>query len=1175
MNRKGPATDTSEAEGVSGQEGSVGGDASGTGAGGTDLGPDPIKSFSEGPDRSQERTTVYWILVAVLFMGASLFRRFPFSDNEQRHVIWEFVSTTLALMVGSLALVRYYSKKQDTFLFIGTGFLGAGVLNMYHAVMTSVFVAGGTTLLQSADSDAWTWTASRLFLSLFLFATVFLWSKEEGLQEDRLSERWVYGTATVLTLGIFVIFSALGLPEEVGGVLFIPSTRAYYPDFLVVRPAEFIPAFFFFAAWAGYLRRGQWRTEPFEHWLLISLMISVFVHAMYMAQATSEFDGMADAAHLLKIISNLCVLVGLMASVFVTFRSEADALRFVRDTNLAMAREVKDRTEAEHRLRDFLDNANDLIQITDADGTLVYVNQAWLSAFGYSEGDVEGKSAFDVLDPLDRNGLVEVFRSLKDGKAVERYISEFRTKTGDPVICSISATASRDEGKVVAIRSIIRDVTETMMAERELAVSQANLNALVENTGDAIWSVDSEHRLITFNSAFALEVEARTGLEPKVGDAPEDLYSESQAGWHREAYGLVFRGKRMSRVRTDEMDDETRHFELFFSPIQDQEGSSGVVVFSKDITRRRRAEEDLVTAKEEAEAANRAKSQFLANMSHELRTPLNSVIGFANILLKNKKENLGKSELGFLERIQVNGKHLLVLINEILDLAKIESGRMELELRSVSMPTLMQEAVSLVDGQIRLKKGAVEVRIDAPDVIDDYEADSAKLKQVIVNLMGNALKFTESGEIVLRLNVQEGTTVPGSIQVQDSGIGIPPERLGAIFEAFQQAEGSTARKFGGTGLGLTISRSMCLLMGYDLTVESEMGKGTTFTIDLTGLPEGVEQPKFEPLAHETAPGPTSEPTSEIESETTPEPPVDPGDVGTEDDGAERVESAADVEGETSEPIVAETQHFKVLVIDDEVDSRVLMQHYLGEFGCEVLEAESGAEGLELAREHQPDLITLDLQMPEMDGWEVLQRLKADSAVRDIPVVVASIVANEGRGRLLGAVDLLSKPIERTHLLRVLWRNLVNRAEHRVLVVDDDEAVHELITAKLKPEGLEVVCVSSGQEALEEVARETPGAILLDLAMPGMHGLTFLDHLRENPYHVGLPVIVVTGKHLSDAEMELLSDKVSGVVLKGEGFADRVRSFLTALFPMPSGVAAEEPAAVAEEPAEVAEEPADD
>ena len=1098
-------------------------------------------------DRTQERTTVYWILVAVLFMGASLFRRFPFADDQARHVIWEFVSTTLALVVGSLSLVRYYSKKQDTFLFIGTGFLGAGVLNGYHAVMTSVLVGGGATGLQTADGVAWSWTASRLFLSLFLFATVFLWSKEEGFQEGRINERWVYMMGAALAVTVFIFFSALGFPREASGVLsFVPLARAYFPDLVVTRPAEFFPALFFFAAWVGYLRRGQWRAEPFEHWLLISLMISVFVHAMYMSQATSEFDGMADAAHVLKIAANVCVLAGLMVSVFVTFRSETDALQAVRDTNLAMAREVKDRTEAEHRLRDFLDNANDLIQITDAEGALVYVNRAWQAAFGYEDSEVEGKNVFDVLEPLDRAGLEEVFQSLRDGGSLERYIAEFRTRTGDPVICAISATPSRDNGKVVAIRSIIRNVTETMMAERDLAASQANLNALVENTGDVIWSVDSQHRLITFNSAFALEVEARTGFEPQVGDAPEDIYAEDDAAWYRDVYGLVLNGKRMSRVRADEVGGELRHFELFFSPIQDQQGSSGVVVFGKDITRRRRAEEDLVTAKEDAEAANRAKSQFLANMSHELRTPLNSVIGFANILLKNKKQNLEKSDLGFLERIQANGKHLLVLINEILDLAKVESGRLELDLHTASLPTLVNEAVALVDGQIRQKQGTVEVRVEVPDVVDDFVADSAKLKQVIVNLLGNALKFTETGEIVVRATVEEGTSTPATVEIQDSGIGIPPERLGAIFEAFQQAEAGTARQFGGTGLGLTISRSMCLLMGYDLTVESEVGKGTTFAIELTDGPGLVEQPKGDVEAEEgvESTGEGAVLTGERTESTGDGVPAEVGAL--ESDGGTPVPGAASPMRQQGE-----IQHFKVLVIDDEMDSRVLMQHYLGEFGCEVLEAASGAEGLAMAQEHRPDLITLDLQMPEMDGWEVLRRLKADAEVKDIPVVVVSIVATEQRGRLLGAIDLLNKPVDRTQLLRVLWRNLVNRAEHRVLVVDDDPEIHSLIKALLEPEGLDVQCATSGQDALEEVARETPGAILLDLSMPGMHGLTFLDRLRENPYHMGLPVIVITGKNLSNAEMELLSDKVSGVVLKGDGFADGLRSFLTTLFPLAS------------------------
>jgi len=297
--------------------------------------------FPEDPP-SERSAAIYWLLLAILFLGFNIFRRFPLDDNQARHVIWEFISTTMALIVASLSLVRYYSKKQPTFLFIGTGFLGTGLLNGYHAVMTSTLIGGVTTGVQTADGAAWTWTAARLFLSLFLFGSVFLWSYEDDSKRSHVNEFSVYVAAAVLTVGIFLVFT------------YVPLPSAYYPDFVLSRPAEVIPALFFFGAWVGYLRRGEWRTEPFQYWLLISLMISFFVHAMYMSQATSEFDGIADAAHLLKILANVSVLAGLMISVFVTFRSETTALETVRQTNLAMAREVEVRAEAEHRLRDFL-----------------------------------------------------------------------------------------------------------------------------------------------------------------------------------------------------------------------------------------------------------------------------------------------------------------------------------------------------------------------------------------------------------------------------------------------------------------------------------------------------------------------------------------------------------------------------------------------------------------------------------------------------------------------------------------------------------------------------------------------------------------------------------------------------------------------------------------------------
>ena len=1085
--------------------------------------------FSQAPPK-EGSATVLWMILAILFAFAIILRRFPFDDNEARHAIWEFMSTTLALIVGVLSLVRFYSKKQETYLFIGTGFLGTGLLNAYHAVMTSALIGGEATGLQSADVAAWTWTASRLFLSMFLFGSVLLGSDDSDSEGSNVHELMVYVLAGVLTAAFFVVFR------------FFPLPPAYYPDLLVSRPAEFIPATFFFAAWVGYLLRGDWRTEPFQYWLLISLMISVFLHGMYMAQATSEFDAIADAAHLLKIAANVSVLAGLMISVFVTFRSETTALETVRQTNLAMAREVEVRAQAEHRLRDFLDNANDLIQITDAEGSMAYVNSAWAATFGFEEEAVKGKNLYSLLRPSNRVELETAFRRLMDGGSMERFLSEFHTADGDPVICAISANCSRVDGQVVAVRSIIRNVSDTVMAERELASSRANLNALVESTGDVIWSVNAEHTLITFNAAFALAVEARTGFEPNVGDGPEELYSSDQAIWFQQAYDEVMRTGRLSKIRSEELDGEIRHLELFFSPIRDQADSAGVVVFGKDITRRRRAEVDLVSAKNEAEAANRAKSQFLANMSHELRTPLNSVIGFANILLKNKKQNLKASDLGFLERIQVNGKHLLGLINEILDLAKIESGRMELELLTVDVANLAHEALALVEGQIRSREAEVDVRIEGPETTEEIETDPAKLKQVIVNLVGNALKFTESGEIVVRIETDEATGKPTTLSVTDTGIGIPKARLGAIFEAFQQAEAGTARQFGGTGLGLAISRSMCLLMGYDLTVDSVEGQGTMFKIVF---------PSFERSDSVTA-RPAGRSSRVPDGEV-----VEPGTVGAAavDDNVGAVTRSGNGISRPREigPSQArdDVKHYKVLVIDDDPDSRVLMEDYLADFGCEVIQASSGVAGLEMVRTHSPDLVTLDLHMPDVDGWEVLRRLKADPEVAHIPVVIASVAANEGRGRLFGAVDLLTKPIERADLLRVLWRQLVNQHGRRVLLVDDDTEVQTLIKGGLAADGLEVHCVGNGEEALLYLERDTPAAVLLDLRMPVMDGFEFLKRMRESRYHKGLPVIVITVKRLTPAEEEQLEDMASAVVVKDENFVPRVRAYLTTLFPLES------------------------
>jgi signal transduction histidine kinase/CheY-like chemotaxis protein len=378
--------------------------------------------------------------------------------------------------------------------------------------------------------------------------------------------------------------------------------------------------------------------------------------------------------------------------------------------------------------------------------------------------------------------------------------------------------------------------------------------------------------------------------------------------------------------------------------------------------------EALEGARDAAEHANRTKSEFLATMSHELRTPLNSVIGFAGVLLRNKAGNLQPQDVTYIQRIRDNGQHLLGLINSVLDLSKVEAGRMEVEYSDVVLAPLLGEIVAQLQPQVRERRITLNVECPPETML---RTDPSKLRQIVVNLVANALKFTEEGTVTVRVRRDEANGWPGSIDIIDTGIGIPRERQEAVFEAFQQADTSTARRYGGTGLGLTITRSLCKLLGYEVTLESAVGVGSTFHILLRA-------------------GTDARPV------TPPSP---------------RVSVAQRREGR------------RVLVIDDDPDARLLLRQFLEDAGCEVETAGSGTEGLRLAHARPPHLITLDLIMPRFNGYEVLEALRADPLLASIPVVVVSIVATEQRGRALGAVALLDKPVRRDELEAVLRRYL--------------------------------------------------------------------------------------------------------------------------------------------------------
>ncbi len=487
--------------------------------------------------------------------------------------------------------------------------------------------------------------------------------------------------------------------------------------------------------------------------------------------------------------------------------------------------------------------------------------------------------------------------------------------------------------------------------------------AILDAANYSILSTDADGLIRTFNAAAqrwlgyaALEVVGRQ--TPLLFHDPQEIAKRQaelsdELGLPVEAgFEALVTGARYGASEEREWTYVRKHggrFPVLLSvtALHDETGGvSGFLVIGSDITERRRAEEQLRHATEAAETANRAKSEFLANMSHELRTPLNSVIGFTNLLLKNKARNLREQDLTFLERVLDNGKHLLKLINEVLDLAKVEAGRMQVEPATVALDDLVRTTLAGLEAQVKGKP--VRLVAELPPRIAPVDTDPGKLRQVLINLVGNAIKFTERGSVTVRVETDPGNGQPLALDVIDTGIGIPADKLETIFEAFQQGDASTARHFGGTGLGLTIARSLCRLLGYGIEVHSRVGYGSMFRIVLGEKGETTAQQLHRPL------------TSEI---------------------VIRAEQAGRLPDLKSK---------RVLVIDDESDSRMLLSQYLEDCGCQVLAVDQGARGLEAAEQFKPDLIILDLLMPVMDGLAFLDALRRDPRYVRLPVIVVTV-----------------------------------------------------------------------------------------------------------------------------------------------------------------------------------------
>jgi signal transduction histidine kinase/DNA-binding response OmpR family regulator len=515
-----------------------------------------------------------------------------------------------------------------------------------------------------------------------------------------------------------------------------------------------------------------------------------------------------------------------------------------------------------------------------------------------------------------------------------------------------------------------------------------------------------------------------------------------------------------------------------------------VLTIARDMREHERLDAELQAALADAHGASKAKSEFLARMSHELRTPLNSVIGFSNVLLKVPAEQLDGKARAYVQRIRANGTHLLEIINDILDLSKVESGRMDVTLETIQPAQLLRETV---DQFAARGIDAPPIDVEVPNDAAPLRTDPDKLRQVLLNLVANAAKFTAHGRVLVRATLHPETRDVQRIDVIDSGVGIPADRLTQIFVAFEQADSTIQRKFGGTGLGLAIARSMCERLGYQLQVVSEVGVGSTFSILLSADAPGLERHV----------------------------PPDPGAAARRATPTPRHMPAIVPAGASS-----------VLVIDDSDDSRLLLSQIIEESGCTVSTAPSGEAGLSAALDSHPDLIVLDLLMPHMDGFETLQRLKAHPSVSRTPVIVVSVVASEHRARLADAVDVLDKPISREALGGAISRAL-DTSPVRVLVVEDSEDARRILEGHLSAfPGIEVEHAASSGEALARLQSLPVDLIVLDLMLPDEDGAAFLRRLRGMEGHRTTPVVVVTSRELSRDEERALERDTITVLGKG-------------------------------------------
>jgi signal transduction histidine kinase/DNA-binding response OmpR family regulator/HAMP domain-containing protein len=692
---------------------------------------------------------------------------------------------------------------------------------------------------------------------------------------------------------------------------------------------------------------------------------------------------------------------------------------------------------------------------------------------------------------VDRN-LVARLRNLSDSMLAI---------AGGNLRAPLPADSGDEIGQMAKALAVFRDTAIEVEEQnlREVANARQRLIDAIESINEGFALYDANDRLVLCNSRYEELLYPETDVPMTPGTPFETVIRRAaELGLIEEAKGRVdaWVAERLARHKNPvAAEAQHRDGDRWIQVSERRIAGGGTVAVYTDITEIKRHAAQLELARDQAMAATRAKSQFLTNMSHELRTPLNAIIGITEMLKEEAEETGEEPLIEPLDRIHHAGAHLLALINEILDLAKIESGKFELHPEEVDLGCLMEDVARTA--MPLAEKNGNRLDISIASDLGRVQLDPLRTSQVVLNLLSNACKFTRNGAVTLRASRETGSG--GDlviISVQDTGIGLTEDQCAKLFQEFTQADGSTTRKYGGTGLGLAISRRLCRLMGGEIEVRSTVGKGSTFTVT---LPAGK--------------GSTGKPGSHSDLRHSP--------IYSQPSGQGR----------------------RALVIDDEDTSRDILRQILTREGFDVMTAESGLQGVQMARDFRPSIITLDVLMPDPDGWSILQELTRDAELRDIPVIMVTIVDEENRAYTVGAAAYLTKPVNRECLLKALASCRPDHASPRILVIEDDPHTRGWLTRILREDGWEAAEAENGHVALERLPLVNPDIVLLDLMMPEMDGFEFVDVIRRDEKTRHLPLIALTAAELSEEDHRRLSGGVRKILRKRLGGKDEVLSSL--------------------------------